>query len=239
MRAPGHQTTTWTSRYSLVASGLFHAAIFLLAILIASPNRLPRPSEESVSVEIVFDPLTVPSEAVQTVGPTEAAEEQASSENRIVSNEPHPASTNKPKTASADEQPRMIRPSRMLSAKVLSDPRSRKARKELALLSPPDQVEQLCGLEAMAQVGIWSETFRPDRIVAYAMADPQTNGNSFLAKGAALHSGRAWYALEFKCDLTEDRKKVVSFEFRVGEAIPREDWAEHNLPDEDTSVAPD
>ncbi|EHJ95611.1 hypothetical protein [Agrobacterium tumefaciens] len=41
----------------------------------------------------------------------------------------------------------------MLSEKVLDDPRSRKARKELAPLAPADEVEQLCGLEAIAQVG--------------------------------------------------------------------------------------
>lgn len=46
----------------------------------------------------------------------------------------------------------METPSRMLSGEVLADARSREAREELGRLIPGDQVEQLCGIEAMAQV---------------------------------------------------------------------------------------
>ncbi|MFN4205341.1 MAG: DUF930 domain-containing protein [Agrobacterium albertimagni] len=135
-----------------------------------------------------------------------------------------------------DETPAMVKPSRMLSDKVLADPRSRKARKELAALTPADQVEQLCGLEAMAQVGAWSKELRPDRVVAYAMADPKMVGNAFSAEGAALHSKRDWFRLQFKCELTPDRKRVAAFEFLIGDPIPRKDWADHSLPDEGGSL---
>ncbi|RVM04670.1 DUF930 domain-containing protein [Sinorhizobium meliloti] len=130
----------------------------------------------------------------------------------------------------------MVKPSRMLSEKVLADPRSRKARKELAALAPADQVEQLCGLEALAQVGAWSKELRPDRVVAYATADPKMVGNAFSAEGAALHSKRDWFRLQFKCELTPDRKKVAAFEFLIGDPIPRKDWADHSLPDEGGSL---
>lgn len=132
--------------------------------------------------------------------------------------------------------PAMVEPSRMLSEEVLDDPRSRKARKELAALAPADQVEQLCGLEAMAQVGEWSKALRPDHVVAYAMADPKMVGNAFSADGAALHSKKDWYALKFKCELTPDHKKVAAFEFLVGDPIPKSDWGEHSLPDESGSL---
>lgn len=135
-----------------------------------------------------------------------------------------------------DDKPAMIKPSRMLSEKVLDDPRSRKARKELAALAPADQIEQLCGLEALAQVGEWSKELRPDRVVAYAMADPKMVGNAFSADGAALHSKKDWYALKFKCELTPDHKKVSAFEFLMGDPIPKKDWGEHSLPDESGSL---
>ncbi|TCQ15731.1 DUF930 domain-containing protein [Rhizobium sp. PP-CC-3G-465] len=135
-----------------------------------------------------------------------------------------------------DDTPAMVKPTRMLSEKVLDDPRSRKARKELAALAPADQIEQLCGLEAMAQVGAWSKELRPDRLVAYAMADPKMIGDAFSADGAALHSKKDWYALKFKCELTPDHKMVSAFEFLVGEPIPHEEWAEHSLPDESESL---
>jgi len=111
----------------------------------------------------------------------------------------------------------MVKPSRMLSEKVLADPRSRKARKELAALASADQIEQLCGLEAMAQVGAWSKELRPDRVVAYAMADPKMEGNAFSADGAALHSKRDWFKIQFRCE-------------------PRKDWADLSLPDEGGSL---
>ncbi|AGB72976.1 hypothetical protein RTCIAT899_CH18070 [Rhizobium tropici CIAT 899] len=130
----------------------------------------------------------------------------------------------------------MVKPSRMLSERVLDDPRSKNARKELSALAPADQVEQLCNLEAMAQVGAWSKELLPDRVVAYAMADTKMVGNDFSADGAALHSQRVWYQLKFKCELSPDHKKVAAFEFMVGEPIPKEDWGEHSLPDENGSL---
>ncbi|WP_244475504.1 DUF930 domain-containing protein [Rhizobium sp. Leaf311] len=126
-----------------------------------------------------------------------------------------------------------MKPSHMLSQEVLADHRSRQARDALKQLAPADQIEQLCNLEAMAQVGAWSKSLKPDRVVAYAMADPEFSGTNFIAKGAAIHSEHDWYRLQFKCQLTPDKEKVVAFEFLMGDAIPRDIWAEHNLPDED------
>ncbi|KQW29753.1 hypothetical protein ASE36_12105 [Rhizobium sp. Root274] len=126
----------------------------------------------------------------------------------------------------------MVKPRKMLSESVLDDRRSVGVRKALSELAPAERVEQLCNLEAMAQVAEWNGDLRPDRIIAYAMAVTHFNGTSFTAEGAALHSREDWYKLQFKCDLTPNRQKVVAFEFQVGEAIPREDWQEFSLPDE-------
>lgn len=150
--------------------------------------------------------------------------------------EEHVALTVPREVQQQDDTPAMVKPSRMLSEKVLADPRSRKAKQELAALTPADQVEQLCGLEAMAQVGAWSKELLPDRVIAYAMADPKLIGNVFSANGAALHSKRDWYVLKFRCELNPDHKKVAAFEFLVGKPIPKKDWSEHSLPDEDGSL---
>ena len=100
----------------------------------------------------------------------------------------------------------------------------------MARLSQTDRIGQLCGLEAMAQVAAWKKTFKPDKVVAYAMADTKISGNTLLAEGAALHSHEEWFRLEFKCGLTPDHTKVASFEFLVGRTIPRRDWESHDLP---------
>lgn len=180
---------------------------------------LPPPSSENT-----HDPAHQPPLAAQ-----EDAFPTGKSEEHVTPTVPH-------KVQPQDDTPAMVKPSSMLSEKVLDNPKSRNTRQILAALAPADQVEQLCGLEAMAQVGAWSKELLPDRVVAYAMADPKMVGNAFSADGAALHSKRDWYALKFKCELTPDHKKVAAFEFLVGEPIPKKDWDEHSLPDEDGSL---
>jgi len=222
-------------RRSILASGLLHGLLGALVLSLTIPQRLSAPEEESVDVTFVAPAPSVPEKAAeeprQPSAPQSAeimAERPAAAESPL----PEPSPPEPP----PDETPAMVKPSRMLSEKVLADPRSRKTRKELAALAPADQVEQLCGLEAMAQVGAWSKALRPDRVVAYAMADPKMTGNVLSADGAALHSRKEWFRLKFRCELTPDHKKVASFAFLMGDPIPREDWAEHSLPDENGSL---
>lgn len=195
---------------------------------------MPSPQEESVAVQIVNLPPPRSEERSERMPqPALPAREEAVSPRRsdedLTPTAPHDIRAN-------NVPPMMVKPSRMLSEKVLDDPRSRNARKELAALAPADQVEQLCNLEAMAQVGTWSKQLLPDRVVAYAMAEPKIDGDAFLADGAAIHSKRDWYRLKFRCELTPDHKRVAAFEFLMGELIPREIWGEHSLPDEDGSL---
>lgn len=218
-----HATRNRLNGWGLAASALLHVCLCLFALLLPAPSPMPPPpTSKSIDVEIVALPPAV-------------REDRQPAPPRIPSPEAPEART-APKEAPSPDEPAMVKPSRMLSEKALADPRSRKARKELAALAPADQVEQLCGLEAMAQVGAWSSKLRPDRVVAYAMADPEMKGNEFSADGAALHSRHDWYRLRFKCELTSDHKKIAAFQFMVGDPIPRKDWAAHNLPDEDKSL---
>jgi hypothetical protein len=130
----------------------------------------------------------------------------------------------------------MIKATRMLSEQWLADPRSQEARKTLPLLAADERLEQLCAIEAMAQINAWKSTLRPDRLVAYAMAETKLSRNALLADGAAFHSDQGWYNVKFKCDLSADHTKVVSFEFVVGDVVPRSEWARHNLPAEGGSL---
>ena len=222
------------SGWSFGASALLHVCACVVVLLLPARPQFKPPQEQSVDVEIVSLPPPVEEkhELPQQVSPSETSETPLENKSEDRADTPTIPEVAQPH----DETPAMVKPSRMLSEKVLADPRSRKARKELAALTPADQVEQLCGLEAMAQVGAWSKELRPDRVVAYAMADPKMVGNAFSADGAALHSKRDWFKLQFKCELTPDHKKVAAFEFLMGDPIPRKDWADHSLPDEGGSL---
>jgi hypothetical protein len=231
----------WTedgiNRWSYAASALLHIliAVFILRLPIAPES--PDQTEGNLEVELVTLPPAQADLAKQREQPAEpppARREGAAPPDRI---ETAPKSPTIPAPVPAealphDETPTMVKPSRMLSEAVLAAPQSRKARDKLAMLAPDERVAQICDVEAMAQVGAWSKELKPDRVVAYAMADANLSANSFTADGAALHSKGDWYRLRFKCDLTPDRKKVAGFKFLLGDPIPKKDWADHSLPTE-------
>ncbi len=92
----------------------------------------------------------------------------------------------------------MVHPRRMLSQRVLTDPRSRGTLAMLPRLAPDERIEQLCGLEAMGQIHDWQKSFAPDRVTAYAMAETHLADHVLKADGAAFRSRRHWYALRFE-----------------------------------------
>ncbi len=128
-------------------------------------------------------------------------------------------------------RPGTIRATRILSGDALAHPLSRKMREMLPLFEEETRLEQLCDLEAMAQIAASLKQFHPDRVVAYAKADVRIENNRLVAEGAAFRSHRRWYGLTFTCGLTDDRRAVRSFEFSIGGAIPQRLWESHNLPD--------
>jgi len=124
----------------------------------------------------------------------------------------------------------MIRPTEMLSAKTLADPRSRQARADLATFASDERMVQLCNLEAMDQIRRWRADFQPERVVPYATAEEKIRGTTIAADGAAFRSRKNWYSLKFKCQLARDGESVIGFEFLVGDPVAREKWDEFGLP---------
>lgn len=123
-----------------------------------------------------------------------------------------------------------VDPRRLLSQRVLADPRSREARAMLSRLAPDERIEQLCGLEAMSQIHEWQRSFEPDRVTAYALSQTTLAGTVLKAEGAAFRSRRRWYRLRFACTVSPDLKSVAAFAFHVGEAIPVARWSALGLP---------
>lgn len=236
----GKETSRRSSRWCVILSFLLHA--LLLPAFFLSPAREPNSvsPDRSITVEIVTQAPAPPQPNRSGISPADSLPTPPPpaatySPNDSKASTPPTESSNTPpqKALVNDNEKTFVKPSHMLSQEVLADHRSRQAQDELKQLAPADQIEQLCNLEAMAQVGTWSKSLKPDRVVAYAMADLEFSGTDFIAKGAAIHSEQDWYRLQFKCQLTPDKEKVVAFEFRMGDAIPRDIWAEHSLPDED------
>lgn len=227
------------ARFSMPAPGLpiaavLHAALlaWLASVAIQTFEIVPI-AEQSVEVELQtpeeFEALTRP-KPPPVVTPVPAA--PALPEALPKSDEPAPS----PQPPAARAQPApveadgMIHPPRMLSQRVLADPRSRETVAMLPKLAPDERVEQLCGLEAMGQIHDWQRDFEPDRVTAYALASTRLSGRVLTAEGAAFRSRRRWYGLRFACTVSPDLKRVTAFAFHVGEPIPRERWEALGLP---------
>lgn len=97
-------------------------------------------------------------------------------------------------------------------------------------LEEETRLEQLCGIEAMAQIALWDGHFQPDRVVAYAMADVKVADGTIVAEGAAFRSKQHWYGLRFRCEIGPDHQSVQAFEFAIGRSIPKTAWERHGLP---------
>lgn len=106
------------------------------------------------------------------------------------------------------------------------------ARFENALrqLDPVARLEQVCDLAAMARIDRDPNKFHPDRAMAGALAEPKMGETSIEAKGAAFRSGGKWYQLSYSCRTSPDQMKVLSFDYRIGAAIPEEKWDSYGLP---------
>lgn len=59
---------------------------------------------------------------------------------------------------------------------------------------------------------------------------PLKAGNVLDVPEAAFRTRTAWHDLGFRCEVDTDATTVLSFSFRVGAAIPRDQWARLGLP---------
>jgi len=125
----------------------------------------------------------------------------------------------------------MLRATRLYSAAILDNPKSRKAKARLRQLVSEDRIIQLCNLEALEQVQRWNPRFNPDFLVAYARSDVRLAGaRAIEAGGGAFHDGNRWHEIRYRCETTPDLASVVAFEFAVGLEIPRGKWEAYSLP---------
>ena len=59
---------------------------------------------------------------------------------------------------------------------------------------------------------------------------PLKVGNVLDVPEAAFRTRTTWYDLSFRCEVDTDATRVLSFAFRVGTAIPPDEWARLGLP---------
>ena len=92
-------------------------------------------------------------------------------------------------------------------------------------------MEQRCNGQATGIAMREHKLHAPDEIVAYAFADDRIHDTFVEAPGAAIRDGGHWFHLSYKCQTTSDGLGIVSFEYKVGPMIPKDEWPAHQLMD--------
>lgn len=183
----------------------FLAAFFL--VLRADVHPFP-PVDEAVAVEIVDEPLfrppmNDPAQAVPT--PVEA-------------------------TPAVPDFHAPIIAEQILTAALLAGPYGQKMLAELDGIHGDTRLEQLCNIEAMAQIAKAYPTLRAAKVVAYAAGPVRAGAGMLEATRGAVETAEGWYRLTYRCALTPDRRSVKGFDLTIGNAIPRSLWERYNLP---------
>jgi Domain of Unknown Function (DUF930) len=214
--------------WGTIASVALHIGLALFVILASPLRELVVPPPEPVAVEIVtpaeFQALQTPTEAPPVLAGPAQAEESAPAlpgEDRLPKSAP-PVPTSPTFTAT-----------QFYASKILNEPGMERIRKGLRSLAPGERLVQLCNIEGLEQIRRAAIQYDPDTLVSYAMADPVTAGLTLTASGGAFRSRRKWYGLAFKCTVGADLESVSAFEFKLGDAIPQDQWEDHNLNAED------
>ena len=222
-------------RWHFPASLLLHAAV-LLAIIFIQPAPPPRqPPDQSVHVEIV----TLPG---QKQPDKTAVQASANLPEKI---QPSPLTADKIIQAARNRPVNKIAPSpnampmpdpdaltvakKLYSANLLADRHNKRAREAMKTLAVDERIIQLCDIEAMEQVKRAKPALKPDYVIAYAMVDLNLSPHEVEAEGGAFLSHRQWYGIRFRCDVSGDDRRITAFAFRIGQPIPRSQWAAHNL----------
>jgi hypothetical protein len=115
---------------------------------------------------------------------------------------------------------------------VLARQTNRQSKTEagLAKLAPSDRFQQVCDIELMERLRRAGQPYnKPDSVIAYALGDPAISGDILKGDGGAFRSGGMWYQYSFTCSATPDRMKVISLDYKVGQAVPRDEWDAHGL----------
>lgn len=95
----------------------------------------------------------------------------------------------------------------------------------LKRLDPQTRLEQVCDLEAMSRIDRDASPHHPDRAKTDVLSHPRHAGHTVTGTGGAFRSKGKWYAFSFTCKGTPDHMKVLSFSYRIGDAIPESKWA--------------
>ncbi|MBO6758766.1 MAG: DUF930 domain-containing protein [Roseibium sp.] len=112
---------------------------------------------------------------------------------------------------------------RLYSTAVTDDPLARTA---IAGVPRQDRANLLCMTELRGQLENANPPRPPEALPTFQM----TRGTVLEPRQAAFRSGGLWYDLAFRCELDDRITRVLAFQYRVGDPVPRDEWQQRGFP---------
>ena len=100
---------------------------------------------------------------------------------------------------------------------------------QLAKLDPEERAHQVCVMKGIDTIRSEGKLPKADRLKTSITTRAAFNGTQVAASGGAVRAKSHWYSVKFKCDVTPDQMKALSFTYELGAEIPEAKWDDLGL----------
>jgi hypothetical protein len=100
---------------------------------------------------------------------------------------------------------------------------------QLAKLDPEERAHQVCVIKGIDTIRRDGKLPKADRLKTSITSRAAFNGTQVAAKGGAVRAKSHWYGVKFKCEVSPDQMKALSFTYEIGPEIPETKWEDLGL----------
>jgi hypothetical protein len=100
---------------------------------------------------------------------------------------------------------------------------------QLMKLDPEERAHQACIIKGIDTIRRDGKLPKADRLKTSISGRAAFTGTQVAAKGGAVRAKSHWYGLKFKCDVTPDQMKALTFTYEIGKEIPEGKWEDLGL----------
>jgi hypothetical protein len=100
---------------------------------------------------------------------------------------------------------------------------------QLMKLDPEERAHQVCVIKGIDTIRREGKLPKADRLKTSITGRAAFTGTQVATKGGAVRAQSHWYGLQFKCDVTADQMKALTFTYVIGKEIPENKWEDLGL----------
>jgi hypothetical protein len=100
---------------------------------------------------------------------------------------------------------------------------------QLMKLEPEERAHQACIIKGVDTIRHDGKLPKADRLKTSITGRATFTGTQVASKGGAVRAKEHWYNIKFKCDVTPDQLKALTFTYEIGKEIPEAKWDDLGL----------